>query len=586
MVLVAAPGGGGKAAYWTALGMDRTFSSGGFCPQSLFMASGVSGGSIGLTAALARPPAEDEVEDDLQAEQPEDASRSVIAQLADALRGRPPGSDATTSEDSEDVVRGMTGEGPLAATVAALLLRDLPQPFTGLRNKWRDRAAVLEDTWAADAPSDVFSDPDSKEPNSKSLLELGAGWWTEGSGSLADRAAAAAGPVLLLNGASVNDGCRVLVTNVRGVSSGNRGCLSAPITAIDQSLGGAVSGSLDVLEPLLPERAANPGESDDEVDARYCTDEPRDESSAPTQSVRALTGALLSARFPYVTPAGAMRRCLDLDDLNLSEESATTSVQVKGGTFGTTAGTSPLAATGTDEAESDNRLRSDSAYVVDGGYLENTGILSLLQMWETIEPQVVACNAAAAADDAARRAGLPPVGDGGGNHGVDIHFVRDPCPRDAAGHLWIEPWFVMMENHYRSRVAPALSSNRPAEVVVPLATSGKKGTTLGTSPLEQSMALAISRAYPGRPGEATTVRSCNRFVRLAPLKSPSVEAPLGWVLADDTRKGMRSAMQSAWSHNLTVYGPQRPPATLHQLCRAAPRGGAGDPGRRPAIALS
>ena len=48
--------------------------------------------------------------------------------------------------------------------------------------------------------------------------------------------------------------------------------------------------------------------------------------------------------------------------------------------------------------------------------------------------------------------------------------------------------------------------------------------------------------------------SCNRFVRLAPLIQPVVEAPLGWVLADDTRKGMRSALEASWQHNLTVFG--------------------------------
>ena len=51
LVLVASPGGGGKAAYWTALGLDRTFSSGGFCPQSLFVASASLAGR-----SASRPP--------------------------------------------------------------------------------------------------------------------------------------------------------------------------------------------------------------------------------------------------------------------------------------------------------------------------------------------------------------------------------------------------------------------------------------------------------------------------------------------------------------------------------------------------
>jgi hypothetical protein len=336
---------------------------------------------------------------------------------------------------------------------------------------------------------------------------------------------------------------------VRGISSGNRGCLSAPITAIDKSSGGAVSGSLDVLDPLLPARAQNPGDPDEDVDARYCTDEDaRDEDVAPTQTIRALTGALLSARFPYVTPAGAMRRCLDLDDLNLSEES---------GGFPISLGSLEADEEADDADATDRRLRSDTAYVVDGGYLENTGILSLLQLWETIEPVVQVCNVAAAADDAARaEARATPSGTlAPGDPQLDFPVRHDGCPQDEAGHLWVEPWFVMMENHYRSRVAPALANDRPAEVVVPLKTAGQKSTALGTTPMEQAMALAISRSYASFPGDASpVVGSCNRFVRLAPLKTPTVEAPLGWVLADDTRRGMRAAVEAAWRHNLTVYG--------------------------------
>ena len=126
----------------------------------------------------------------------------------------------------------------------------------------------------------------------------------------------------------------------------------------------------------------------------------------------------------------------------------------------------------------------------------------------------------------------------------------------------------MLENHYRSRVVPALSSDRPAELFVPLATMSRKSTTLGTTPLEQAIAIAVSRAYVSSPGAPTLVDgACNRFVRLAPLKSPVVEAPLGWVLADDTREGMRKAMQDAWTHNLTVFGGAATHQYLQQRCR-------------------
>ena len=36
------------------------------------------------------------------------------------------------------------------------------------------------------------------------------------------------------------------------------------------------------------------------------------------------------------------------------------------------------------DSDEQKRLLSDTSYVVDGGYLENTGILSLLQIWEAV----------------------------------------------------------------------------------------------------------------------------------------------------------------------------------------------------------
>ena len=52
-------------------------------------------------------------------------------------------------------------------------------------------------------------------------------------------------------------------------------------------------------------------------------------------------------------------------------------------------------------------------YVVDGGYYENSGILTLLQVWRAVEPLVRQANA-------------------------------------APGARRIVPWLVVMDNHYRS----------------------------------------------------------------------------------------------------------------------------------------
>ena len=191
LVLVAAPGGGGKAAYWTAAAMDQLFGQQGFCPGSLFAASGVSGGAVGLVTRLAVRPAEPSERfpqplDDSASEQDQDAVNTYLAEPAQAA---------------------MTEEGPLAEAMAALMLRDIPQPLTAVRSGWRDRAAVMEDAWARAADGTFDADGDGSDDD-KTFEDLGAGWWKGDDEG---------GPVILLGGTSATNGCRSLVANVSGL---------------------------------------------------------------------------------------------------------------------------------------------------------------------------------------------------------------------------------------------------------------------------------------------------------------------------------------------------------------------------------
>lgn len=451
LVLVAAPGGGGKAAYWTALAMDKAFGRDGFCPQSLFAASGVSGGAVGLVTTLAVPP----------------------------------------TTDASPLVEKMTDEGPLSSALASMMLRDIPQPLTSLRGQWSDRAAELEDAWADAAPEAFGAD------GTRSFLDLGDGWWRT-PGDL-DGTQPSGGPVLVLNGSSVNDGCRALVTNVRQAASGNHGCLTLASAATDVAPQGVVSGSTDVLDRLLPSLRSEDIHSYPSLDpSAYCPVDPEGIEEAPRYTVRATTAALLAARFPVVTPSGALSRCV-IAETNLG-----------------TARPRPI-------------VRIETNYVVDGGYLENTGILTLAQVWDAVEGPVTRCNTAASLGEAI-----------------------EGCPSDATGPLWIEPWFIMMENHYRSAVAAPPSGDRPRELLVPLVTATKRSTTLDTVPLEQLLAIDVSRGYIPAPSSAKSpVIDCNRFVRLAPLRQPTVEAPLGWVLAPDTRDRMGGELTRSWNYNKT-----------------------------------
>ena len=291
----------------------------------------------------------------------------------------------------------------------------------------------------------------------------------------------------------------MLVTNVRQAASGNHGCLTLASAATDVAPQGVVSGSTDVLDRLLPSLRSEDTHSYPSLDpSTYCSVDQRAIDEAPQHTVRATTAALLAARFPVVTPSGAMSRCV-IAEANLG-----------------TARPRPI-------------VRIETNYVVDGGYLENTGILTLAQIWDSVEGPVTRCNAAASA-------------------GEEI----EGCPSDADGPLWIEPWFLMLENHYRSAVAAPPSGDRPRELLVPLVTATNRSTTLDTVPLEQLLAIDVSRGFVPAPGGATSpVVDCNRFVRLAPLRQPTVEAPLGWVLAPDTRDRMGGELVKSWDYNKT-----------------------------------
>ncbi len=261
LVMVAAPGGGIRAAYWTATALEHLFPD-ECARRRLFAVSGTSGGSVG----------------------------AVVWQGAvDA------GKTPTTA------IRDISGDEALSATIAGMLLRDLPQPIVAVSDGWRDRAALLEDGWVEF--SDVLgtvADP--------------TGWTALGG----DEAWA---PVLVLNSASVTDGCRVLVANVGGLpTSSQADCLSIDLD------GGPSRAAIDPVASL----AANAG------------------SECGSHQPHAATAALLSARFPYVTPSGTLHHCVP----GTTDDPATT-------------------------------------YAVDGGYYENSGILALLEMLEDMGPMTV-----------------------------------------------------------------------------------------------------------------------------------------------------------------------------------------------------
>jgi hypothetical protein len=269
MVLVAAPGGGIRAAHWTATALTELFPDD--CARRRVLAlSTTSGGSIGALL--------------------------WTASLAD------------THPDPRPALTAISGDEPIAAAIAGLLARDLPQTFTGITSGWRDRAALLEDAWTERAGVlGTRSDP-------LTMAELGG-----------DRRWV---PITVFNSASVSNGCRVLVTNTGGLPVAEAGNCLGPGTARS----GPISVSTDAGVALVADR----------------------ESCRP-RSLPAVTGGLLSARFPYITPSGAVHHCEPPEG------------RPAGGDTG------------------DSEPHRWVTYAVDGGYFENSGILALLELLDEVD---------------------------------------------------------------------------------------------------------------------------------------------------------------------------------------------------------
>lgn len=366
MVFVAAPGGGIRAAYWTASALERLFESP--CREAqVFAISGVSGGSVGAATWVA----------------------------SNAAGG-----------SAKVAVTAMSRDTALPRALAGLLLRDMVQPLTGNGHAWEDRAALMEEGWAEAAR--VFGDPDRP-----------TAWSRAGNGLPFV-------PVLALNGSSVTDGCMVLVTNLAGLPA-SRGPDCQGVPSPGRPVKGPVSGSID---PFVGLRRRVDGCGGSGVD------------------VGITSGALLSARFPIVSPSGGLVRCVDGEEIDTA--------------------------------------------VVDGGYYEGSGLLTLLQVWDGFDEMIADHNF-----PPGRRSGLP--------------LASNP----------IEPWFLVVDNHYRA-VAKKLPPGAPMELFAPLDALGKEVVTQTT--LEQT-AIWQMRDSRGMP----------RFVFLSPAQGPGVEAPLGWVLSAASR---------------------------------------------------
>lgn len=456
-LLVAASGGGIRAAYWTAKVVDclieREFDGADPCGalaspeqvarrrRALMLMSGASGGSLGLAEYVAT------VGDDWPAttasgtaeppiETPpvplNDATTLVLGTPGDVACGD---SAVDASGTTCDWVRNVLGKDFLAPVAAAWWFTDgistFLRPESGV-----DRGATLERAW------------ERANPN------LQAGFFA------AQRAGAQ--PILLMNGYSALTGCRVLTSVVRLASGGPRAdCTAATATNPEFAFEDATDVVADV-----------PADTEGGVELATTLDF---RSFCRHRDIRFSTAALNSARFPLVSPAGHLDACL---------------------TNGTALDP------------------SSSAQVVDGGYRENTGSSTIVEMWPQIADAVTAATVA------------------------------------ERGAECVRPIFVQIDNGYNDRT-PVVGDAESAGVLTPLA--GELNLAAGNDASARQRAFAM---FAGSPNDQQL------WFHIQTFSHPGSAAPLGWVLSNDAMDDLDAELKNNAEAIAAIRGYLDRPQTL------------------------
>ncbi|HEY5847154.1 MAG TPA: hypothetical protein VIT42_10260 [Microlunatus sp.] len=413
MIMVAAEGGGIRAAYWTVKGLaaiDRETEGCG--AHSTLFSGGASGGSVGLTVARFSGTPED------------------------------PG-----TERAVDAVKAMAEPETLGQAVIGTFVRDPAYAATGVplgtngvapARSWADRARLIELGW--------------------NDASVGHPWGT--TDFLADPAtlSPATGP-LVLNSSSVASQCRTWVSQLD---------LEQPTPPVAGTTGeqrcdrrvGPGARTVDLFAAYGPVGGTGPN----------CL-----------RSVTASTAALLTARFPFVTPGGVIGGC--------------------------------------DTPNDDGSSFWPRTQLIDGGYIENTGLATITDLSAQWLAQVR-------------------------THNDDVVAGRTTEPL-------IIPFVVFLTNEQattgRLTPPPALQS----ELLLPAVGYLQGSATLSrTDALLQRVSTTVrtrSICPPSNGGpidcDATADAFPRRVIVVDRTAQPEVTAPLGWVLSEASMTGLNRAMQ-------------------------------------------
>ena len=420
MFLFGAEGGGIRAAYWTAAGLDLFRGAAvpqtdhvdwsrpqpeNRCARGLF-GGGASGGAVGLT----------------------------VARFAGNGLAR-------------DAAYAMATPNALGAATSGLFVRDTAYSATGVpffgspgfvadRNPdglvWLDRAGLMESSWEQTSGlSTPFLPADP----------------TSGAGAVTGD--------LILNSTRVADGCRMWVSQVALGAGDQRTCDFAATPA---------GHTIDLFAALGAGAAGTPAGAD------HCLG-----------PVSAATGTMLASRFPFVTPSGVAGPCV---------------------------------------AQPEQQL-------VDGGYVENSGLATIVDLAPSWLREVQRLNSAALSGATAASAS-------GTTSPIDLIVpVVMYFDNGTGGDLVVDP--------------PAPT----AEILVPSTTTGRAKAALVDTPalLRNSARLAATAGMfgPSTPPPAALVDQIDGWrpkpvVVVRQSTFPAVTAPLGWVLSQESMATMDRAL--------------------------------------------
>ena len=429
MLLVAAEGGGIRAAYWTVRGLEAIGEK--TCAgRSVLFSSGASGGSVGLTVA----------------------------------RFSGTGTDPGTTRAVE-AIQQMAGPATLSEAADGTFIRDTFYGATGvpmprlpsqtLAWQWADRARLVETGW-----KDAYQRP-------------GPAWGDRSF--LNDQDLSPATGHLILNSTDAKHVCRVWVSQIKPEPPAM--IITPPGSGFDpenscDKVPGPATRTVDLFSaygPYAPEAATDAG--------TFCLGD-----------IKAATAALLTARFPFVTPGAVIGPCPDRGKVD----------------------------------------RQTPAYwprtqLVDGGYVENSGLATITDL----APQW-----------------LPLVR----NHNIQAADPANDLPL-------ILPFVVYLANGDQDTTHPELNQGPTSEVALPLSTYLRGGVSLSRSAalLERARDLVSLHGFCEPPGGASRAAEVcgaldtalpRRVIVIDRLPQPEVAAPLGWSLSQSSRNALNDAIDA------------------------------------------